>query len=189
LPENIKNTSLQTSSKNNHNTTTMAENDNNSNNNNNNDNKERHRGFLEGVLHRVTTPIRVIREIQNLEEHLGLERTTLFQDYDSDNDNNTTLPERTLTPNIPTTPNDNNTTLPEGTTIPNIPTTPLTAATAAMPTTSYSFGDFNLGFDDDTPTQNTDFTVGVVISKAMSGNSLRVSARTNIPSTSYLKQA
>jgi hypothetical protein len=128
----------------------MAENDNNNNNNdnndnNNNDNEERHRGFLEDVLHRVTTPIRVIREIQNLEEHLGLERTTLFQDYDSDTDNNTPLPEHTT---------------PRNTTTPLIPTT------AIMPTTSYSFGDFNLDFDDDTPTQNTDFTVGVVISKA-----------------------
>ena len=73
----------------------MAENDDNSINNdnnnnlNNNDNEERQRGFLGDVLHHVTTPIRVIREIRDLEEHLGLERTALFQDYDTDNNNPT----------------------------------------------------------------------------------------------------
>jgi hypothetical protein len=119
----------------------MAEN----NNNNNNNNEDTQRGFLREVLHQVATPIRVIREIQNLEDHLGLDRTTLFQDYDSNNDNNS-----------------NSTALPEEQqgeihepVIINMP-----------PANSYSFGGLKIDFDDEEPTQNTDFAVGVVISKA-----------------------
>jgi hypothetical protein len=121
----------------------MAENNNNNNNNNNNEDTQR--GFLREVLHQVATPIRVIREIQNLEDHLGLDRTTLFQDYDSNNDNNS-----------------NSTALPEEQqgeihepVIINMP-----------PANSYSFGGLKIDFDDEEPTQNTDFAVGVVISKA-----------------------
>jgi hypothetical protein len=127
---------------------TMAENDNNSINSNDNDNNDdTQRGFLSSVLHRVTTPIRVIREIQNLEEHLGLERTTLFQDYNND----TALPEQQEEEED------------EEVQVEDPPTTPIHTT---MPTNSYSFGDFNLNFDDETPEQNTDLTVGVVISKA-----------------------
>jgi hypothetical protein len=124
----------------------MAENDDNSinndnnNNPNNNDNEERQRGFLEDVLHHVTTPIRVIREIRDLEEHLGLERTALFQDYDTDN-NNPTSPAQ---PEQPEAPEDRFT----------------------MPITKYSLGGMSLEFDSETPTPNTDYDVGVVISKA-----------------------
>jgi hypothetical protein len=124
----------------------MAEDDNNSinsndNNNNNSNNNDHQRSFLSSVLHQVTTPIRVIREIQNLEEHLGLERTTLFQDYNDDvsqpqqEDEEYKDEESSIT-----TPN--------------------------MPTNSYSIGGFTLDFDGEEPTQNTDFAVGVVISKA-----------------------
>jgi hypothetical protein len=123
----------------------MAENNNNNNNNNNKNNEDTQRGFLREVLHQVATPIRVIREIQNLEDHLGLDRTTLFQDYDSNNDNNS-----------------NSTALPEEQqgeihepVIINMP-----------PANSYSFGGLKIDFDDEEPTQNTDFAVGVVISKA-----------------------
>jgi hypothetical protein len=113
----------------------MAENDNNSINSNDSDNNDdTQRGFLSSVLHRVTTPIRVIREIQNFEEHLGLERTTLFQDYNNGN-NDTALPEQQEKKK-------------EEVQVEDPPTTPIHTT---MPTNSYSFGDFNLNFDDETP--------------------------------------
>jgi hypothetical protein len=127
----------------------MAENDDNnsinSNDNNNNNDDNSQRGFLSNVLHRVTTPIRIIRD---LEDHLGLERTTLFQDYDNNSNTNTAPPEQEQE---------------EESQVEEPPTTPIPAK---MPTNSYSFGGFDLNFDDDTPAQNTDLTVGVVISKA-----------------------
>ena len=127
----------------------MAENDDNnsinSNDNNNNNDDNSQRGFLSNVLHRVTTPIRIIRD---LEDHLGLERTTLFQDYDNNSNTNTAPPEQEQE---------------EESQVEEPPTTPIPDK---MPTNSYSFGGFDLNFDDDTPAQNTDLTVGVVISKA-----------------------
>jgi hypothetical protein len=115
-----------------HKQTTMAENDNNSINSNDNDNNDdsddTQRGFLSSVLHRVTTPIRVTREIQSLEEHLNLERTTLFQDYNNNDNNDTALPEQQEEKK-------------EEVQVEDPPATPIHTT---MPTNSYSFGDFNL---------------------------------------------
>jgi hypothetical protein len=150
-------------------------NDNNSINSNDNDNDDRQRGFLGEVLHQITTPLRVIREINNLEEHLGLNRTTLFQDY-NDEANQEELQEihqdvsqqqQQEEVNEEAYQSDNSFIIP------------------TMPTNSYSFGGFTLDFDNEEPDQNTDFSVGVPTTKE---NSLRVFAKTSMPSTNCLKQ-
>jgi hypothetical protein len=142
----------------------MAENNNNdnndndsnnsdSNNNNNNNNNDHPRGFLNEVLHQITTPIRVIREINNLEEHLGLERTTLFQDYDRQDCE-------------PTQEEVNQDVSQKQQEAEEHSSDDESILSNIMPTNSYSFGGFTLDFDGEEPDQNTDFAVGVVISKS-----------------------
>jgi len=132
------------------------ENNNNNDNNDNNNNEDEQRGFLTDVLHQLATPLRVINQIRNLEDHLGLERTALFQDYDNNNvnDNDNT----TASPDQQEHQEDNfNRIIPGEESSPEI---------AIMPTNSYSFGGLKIDFDDEEPAQNTDYTVGVVISKS-----------------------
>jgi hypothetical protein len=141
----------------------MAENNNNDNNdndsnnsdsnNNNNNNNDQPRGFLNEVLHQITTPIRVIREINNLEEHLGLERTTLFQDYDRQDCE-------------PTQEEVNQDVSQKQQEAEEHSSDDESILSNIMPTNSYSFGGFTLDFDGEEPDQNTDFAVGVVISKS-----------------------
>jgi hypothetical protein len=50
----------------------MAENNNNYNYNYNNDNNDEQKDFLTDVLPQLATSIRVINQIRNLEDHLGL---------------------------------------------------------------------------------------------------------------------
>jgi hypothetical protein len=146
----------------------MAENNNNDNNpyndnnsinsnDNDNDNNDCQRGFLGEVLHQITTPLRVIRKINNLEEHLGLDRTALFQDY-----NNETIQEEAqeevhqdVSPPQQQQQQQQEVYQSDGSLI-----------ILTMPTNSYSFGGFTLNFENEEPDQNTDFAVGVVISKA-----------------------
>ena len=146
----------------------MAENDNNNNNNNenNNDNNsinsndnndndnDRQGGFISQVLHQLSTPLRVIREINNLEEHLGLDRTHLFQDEDVDEENQADNQADLQDVSSQQQPEEEHLSDDKSYIMPTIPTK------------SYSFGGFNLDFDDEEPAQNTDFAVGVVISKA-----------------------
>jgi hypothetical protein len=115
----------------------MAENNDNDNNNNNNEDKQG--GFLTDVLHRLATPLRVINQIRNLEEHLGLKRTALFQDYNSDNNNedSTALPEQQE--------NEHQERIQEEEPSPII----------MLTKEYYSFGGLKIDFDDEEPSQNT----------------------------------
>jgi hypothetical protein len=142
---------------NNHNN---LDNDNNSinSNDNDNDNNDRQRGFLGEVLHQITTPLRVIREINNLEEHLGLNRTTLFQDY---NDETIQENQEEVHQDVSPPPQQQQQEAEEASY-----QSDSSVITLTMPTNSYSFGGFTLDFENEEPDQNTDFAVGVVISKA-----------------------
>jgi hypothetical protein len=139
----------------------MAENNDNNNNNdnenNNNNNEDEQGGFITDVLHQLTTPLRVINQIRNLEDHLGLERTVLFQDYDNNNDDedSTAMPEQRVQEHQERIQEEEPPPIQEQ-----------QPSLIMLTKESYSFGALKIDFDDEEPPQNTDFTVGVVISKS-----------------------
>ena len=152
----------------------MAENndDNNNNNDNDNDNNDNdnnnERGFLGGVIDYLTTPIRntartnrqnlIDQDIRpnqnqreqafNLEEELGIEAgvAALFPEEASaeeDDDEDQEPYEEPETEEAPQEP----------------------FIMVMTPTTTYTLGGMSMAFDTDEPTPNTDYEVGVVLSK------------------------
>jgi hypothetical protein len=167
-------------------------NNNNNYNNNNNEDEDEQRGFLTDILHQLAAPLRVINQIRNLEDHLGLKRTALFQDYDNNNDINNFNDDTTAPPDQQEHQKDQqeqehqednfNRIIQEEESSPAI---------VIMPTNSYSLGGLRIDFNDEEPAQNTDYTVGVVISKSDHPipGSIDTSARINMPGINCPKQA
>jgi hypothetical protein len=112
--------------------------DNNSDDNDNDNSPIQQRTFFEGVIDYVTTPIRNQQRqpIQQLPIQ-PIQNQQLFPEPDPIEEINEDGDVLDLEPEEPT-----------------------------MPTTTYSLGGMSLEFDSEEPTQNTDYDVGVVISKA-----------------------
>jgi hypothetical protein len=139
--------------------------DNNNNNNNNNDDNDSplqpRRNLLLEAFNSVTTPLRNRSRIErqesinqqhqqqnilNLEADIGL-ITTLFDEEETEDETKEDEQEEQEE-------KEKEETEKEGKEKENI-----------MPTTTYKIGGVEIAFDNDTPTQNTDYNVGVMISK------------------------
>jgi hypothetical protein len=140
----------------------MENNNNNINNNDDDDNSSnqsnhtpiQRRGLLSAAIEFITTPLRQQTraerqavldqqraiEIATLEEDLGLDRTNLFRDEEKEEETEEDEEKEEETEEEEDHP--------------------------TMTVTSYSFGGMSLDFDQEEPDQNTDYEVGVVISKA-----------------------
>jgi hypothetical protein len=143
----------------------MENNDNINNNNNNNNSDDddsnnnspiQQRGLLSSAIQYITTPLRrqtrtarqaVLDQqiqIQNLEADLGLDQTILFGEEEEQQEKEEEKQEEEKEEDE----NEN------------------TFETTNMPTTTYTLGGMSVEFDNDEPTQNIDYEVGVVISKS-----------------------
>jgi hypothetical protein len=136
------------------------DNDNDNDDSNNNDSPIQRRGLLSAAMQYITTPLRrqtrTTRQavldrqiqIQNIEADLGLDQTILFGEEEDQQKNEEQKEEEENEEEEEEDKDENR------------------FETINMPTTTYTLGGMSVEFDNDDPTQNIDYEVGVVISKA-----------------------